>query len=97
MIGEVIALGASYFGATALFGIFMWRAFAKLFESMRQSMNDKFDHMNDKFDHMNDKFDHIEGRLDALGEGLDALAQEHHALARELSEFRGEMRGRVVG
>ena len=90
MIGEVIALGASYFAATALFGIFMWRAFAKLFESMSRSMNDKFDHMNDKFDH-------IEGRLDALGEGLDALAKEHHALARELSEFRGEMRGRVVG
>ena len=39
---------------------------------------------------MSDKFDHIEERL-------DALTQEHHGLARELSEFRGEMRGRVVG
>ena len=83
MIGEVIALGASYFAATALFGIFMWRAFAKLFDAMSQSMSDKLDHINDKFDHIEEK--------------LDALTQEHHGLARELSDFRGEMRGRVVG
>lgn len=62
MTGEVIALGASYFGAAALFGLFMWRAFAKMFDS-------------------------IEKRL-------DGLIKEHHDLARELSEFRGEMRGR---
>ncbi len=76
MIGEVVALGASYFGATALFGIFMWRAFAKLFDAMSQSMSDKFDHIEER---------------------LDALTREHHGLARELSEFRGEMGGRVVG
>lgn len=62
MTGEVIALGASYFGATALFGVFMWRAFGKLF--------------------------------DTLKDRLDDLHKEHQAFARELSEFRGEMRGR---
>lgn len=76
MIGEVIALGVSYFGATALFGLLMWRAFAKLFDSMSESMNDKFDRIEQR---------------------LVALTEEHHGVARELSEFRGEMRGRVVG
>ena len=45
-----------------------------------------------KFDKFAATFDARFGSLDAK---VDALAQDHQSLARELSEFRGEMRGRL--
>ena len=45
------------------------------------------------------KFDKLAATVDArfgsLDAKVDALAQDHQSLARELSEFRGEMRGRL--
>ena len=34
-------------------------------------------------------------RFDAVTNRLDCLAADHHGLARELSELRGELRGRL--
>ena len=43
-----------------------------------------------------DKFAATVGaRFGSLDAKVDALAQDHQSLARELSEFRGEMRGRL--
>ena len=41
------------------------------------------------------RFVSLEGRFDSLEKKVDGLAADHHGLARELSEFRGEMRGRL--
>ncbi len=37
----------------------------------------------------------VDARFGSLDAKVDALAQDHQSLARELSEFRGEMRGRL--
>ena len=39
--------------------------------------------------------DWLEVRFDTLEGKVDVLASDHQSLARELSEFRGEMRGRL--
>ena len=41
------------------------------------------------------RFDRLEDRFVRLEDKVDDLARDHQSLARELSEFRGEMRGRL--
>ena len=41
------------------------------------------------------RFDRLEGRFVRLEDKVDDLARDHQALARELSELRGEIRGRL--
>ena len=38
--------------------------------------------------------DRLDRKIDGLANRLDGLAKDHQALARELSELRGEIRGR---
>ena len=38
----------------------------------------------------------LEGRVGSLEAKVDGLAADHQGLARELSEFGGEMRGRLA-
>ena len=38
----------------------------------------------------------VEGRLGTLDKKVDGLADDRQSLARELSEFRGEMNGRLA-
>ena len=37
----------------------------------------------------------LEARFDSLESRFDGFGADHHSLARELSEFRGEVRGRL--
>ena len=37
----------------------------------------------------------LNDKIDSLDRKIDSLVRDHHALAREVSEFRGEMRGRI--
>ncbi len=48
-----------------------------------------------RFDALEIRFDRLEDRFVRLEEKVDDLAKGHQALARELSEFRGETRGRL--
>ena len=41
------------------------------------------------------RFEDVTNRLDRLAEDHRGLAEDHHGLARELSELRGELRGRL--
>ena len=41
------------------------------------------------------RFEAIDQRFDRVEDKIDDLARDHQSLARELSEFRGEMRGRL--
>ena len=58
-------------------------------------MNGKFGDMNGKFGDMNGKFGEISDNFQDVRHRLERLAADHHGLARELSELRGELRGRL--
>lgn len=72
------------------------------FEGMDRQFDEKFAVVDERFDQVNGRLvgiegrvDTLEGRFDTLEGKVDALAKDHQSLARELSEFRGEMRGRL--
>lgn len=48
-----------------------------------------------RFDSLEGRLVSLEGRFDSLEGRFDGFGADHHSLARELSEFRGEMRGRL--
>ena len=52
------------------------------------SLEVRFDSLEGRLVSLEARFDSLEGRFDGFG-------ADHHSLARELSEFRGEMRGRL--
>ena len=69
----------------------------KLFADINQKfdgVNQKFDDVNRKFDEVYRKFDDVEANFRDMRNRLDRLADDHHGLSRELSELRGELRGR---
>ena len=53
----------------------------QMLRSLRMDMVRRFEDIDKKFGDVNNK--------------LDRLAADHHGLARELSELRGELRGRL--
>ena len=64
----------------------------QMLRSLRHDMLQRFADVHRKFDEMEkqsaDNFHDVRNRL-------DRLAADHHSLARELSELRGELRGRL--
>ncbi|MCY3838073.1 MAG: hypothetical protein OXH09_05405 [Gammaproteobacteria bacterium] len=50
---------------------------------------------NRRFEGVDARFDQVDARFDKLEAKVEDLAKDHQSLARELSEFRGEMRGRL--
>ena len=73
-------------------------------------VDEQFKRVDDQFGEVDRRFGRFEAEVDAkldkfaatvdarfgsLDAKVDALAQDHQSLARELSEFRGEMRGRL--
>lgn len=50
---------------------------------------------NRRFEGVDARFDQVDARFDKLEAKVEDLAKDHRSLARELSEFRGEMRGRL--
>ena len=68
---------------TALGGL-VWQ----MLRSLRQDMARRFSDIDRKFGEISENFRDVRNRL-------DRLAVDHHGLARELSELRGELRGRL--
>ena len=69
----------------------------QMFDDINQKfdgVNQKFDDVNRKFDEVYRKFDDVEANFRDMRNRLDRLADDHHGLSRELSELRGELRGR---
>ena len=60
----------------------------QMLRSLRHDMLRRFGDVDRKFDEISDNFRDVRGRL-------DSLAADHQGLARELSELRGEIRGRL--
>ena len=50
---------------------------------------------NRRFEGVDARFDQVDARFDKLEAKVEDLAKDRQGLARELSEFRGEMRGRL--
>ncbi|MDE0421622.1 MAG: hypothetical protein OXK76_12150 [Gammaproteobacteria bacterium] len=99
---EAIALGITQITTIVAMGVFLWQVFNRRFEGV----DERFDKVDGKFDKVDARFDKVVadmdtrfGRVDARFDKLEAkvgdLAKDHQGLARELSEFRGEMRGRL--
>ena len=75
---------------TALGGL-VWQ----MLRSLRLDMVRRFEDVDRKFGDMDRKFGEISENFRDVRHRLDRLATDHHGLARELSELRGELRGRL--
>ena len=60
----------------------------QMLRSLRQDMARRFGDVDRKFAEISENFRDVRHRL-------DRLASDHHGLSRELSELRGELRGRL--
>ena len=84
----VISLGLTYLGVSIAFMGLMSRMFKNQFDR-------RFEAIDQRFENIDKRFENIDGRFDRVEDKIDSLASDHQSLARELSEFRGEMRGRL--
>ena len=87
----VISLGLSYLGVSIAFMGLMWR----MFKNQSDGIYRRFETIDQRFEAIDKRFENIDGRFDRVEDKIDSLARDHQGLARELSEFRGEMRGRL--
>ena len=60
----------------------------QMLRSLRQDLARRFGDVERKFGEISENFRDVTTRL-------ERLAADHHGLARELSELRGELRGRL--
>ena len=76
-------------------GGLMWR----MQRSLRHDIERRFEQMNAqmerRFAEIDRKFEQIAECFREVRRQLASLAEDHNALARELSELRGEIRGRL--
>ena len=102
---EAFAPGAPYVAAV-LVGAFLWRVFVRMLTGMEGRFDDRFNQIENSFRQVENSFQQMESRFEnrfvsletrfeSLDKKVDGLAADHHSLSRELSEFRGEMRGRL--
>ena len=80
----ILGVGVTLGGLIVTLGGLMWQ----MLRSMRQDMARRFGEIDKKFAEISENFGDVRQRL-------DRLASDHHSLARELSELRGELRGRL--
>ncbi|MCY3838072.1 MAG: hypothetical protein OXH09_05400 [Gammaproteobacteria bacterium] len=92
---EAVALGITQITGFVAMGVFLWQVFNRRFEGV----DARFDKVDARFDKvvadMDARFERVDTRFDKLEAKVEDLAKDHQSLARELSEFRGEMRGRL--
>ena len=71
----------------------------QMLRSLRMDMVRRFEDVDKKFDDMDERFVDMDRKFEDnfrdVRNRLDRLAADHHGLARELSELRGELRGRL--
>lgn len=80
----IIAVGVALGGLNVALGGLMWQ----MLRSFRLDVARQFGEVDKKFEDVAEDFRDVRNRL-------DHLAKDHHNLARELSELRGELRGRL--
>ena len=80
----IVAVGVALGGLIVALGGLMWQ----MLRSFRLDVMRQFGEVDKKFKEVAENFRDVRNRL-------DRLAADHHGLARELSELRGELRGRL--
>ena len=69
------------------------------FDKVAADIDARFERVDARFDKVvadiDARFERVDTRFDNLEAKVEDLAKDHQNLARELSEFRGEMRGRL--
>ena len=91
----VISLGLSYLGISIAFMGLMSRMFKNQFDRRFEAIDQRFESIDQRFEAIDKRFENIDKRFDRVDDKIDNLASDHQNLARGLSEFRGEMRGRL--
>ena len=96
---EAVVPSVPYVGAVLVVGAFLWRVFVRMIAGLETRIDHRFAQIDERFAQMEERFDNrfrsLEDRFASLDRKVDGLAADHHGLSRELSEFRGEMRGRL--
>ncbi len=94
----ILAVGIALGGLIIALGGFMWR----VLRSMQHDMVLRFEQIDRQFQDIREKFAEVDRKFEQVTEcfrevrmQLAHLAEDHNALARELSELRGEIRGRL--
>lgn len=92
---EAVALSITQITAVVAMGFFLWHVFSKRFDAI----DSRFEKVDERFEKVDERFEKVDQRLDKLAVDMESrlgeLAKDHQSLARELSEFRGEVRGRL--
>ena len=80
----IVTVGVALGGLIVALGGLTWQ----MLRSFRLDVMRQFGEVDKKFEDVAESFRDVRNRL-------DRLAADHHGLARELSELRGELRGRL--
>ena len=106
---EVLALSITQITAIVAMGFFLWHVFSKRFDAIDsrfEKVDDRFGKVDERFEKVDERFEKVDERFEKVDQRFDKLAadmagqinelaKDHQSLARELSEFRGEVRGRL--
>ena len=103
---EALVPSIPYVASVLVVAFFLWRVFVKMLAGIEGRLDERFAQIDNRFVQIDNRFAQIDNRFEnmnsrfdnrfaSLEKKVDGLADDHHALARELSEFRGEMRGRL--
>ena len=83
-VWTILSVGTALGGLVIALGGLMWR----MLRSLRHDMDRRFEQVDKRFEQIAECFRDVRKQL-------ARLADDHNALARELSELRGEIRGRL--
>ena len=87
----IITVGVALGGLNVALAGLMWQ----MLRSFRLDVARQFGEVDKKFDGIDRKFEDVAENFRDVRSRLGRLADDHHGLARELSELRGELRGRI--
>ena len=87
----IVTVGVALGGLIVALGGLMWQ----MLRSFRLDVMRQFGEVDKKFNDIGKKFEDVAENFRDVRNRLDRLAADHHGLARELSELRGELRGRL--
>ena len=97
-VWTILSVGIALGGLVIGLGGFMWW----MLQSFRREVDRRFEQVDRQFAEIREKFAEIDRKFEQVAEcfrevrrQLARLADDHNGLARELSELRGEIRGRL--
>ena len=90
-VWTILSVGIALGGLVIGLGGFMWW----MLRSLRSDMDQRFEQVDKRFEQVDKRFEQVAECFREVRRQLARLADDHNGLARELSELRGEIRGRL--